>query len=91
MMAPAWVSSGLGEGVRAVVWERDVAARGWLSGGEPEEEVAAGGVCVWAQVVGELGFVCARGNELWAELVGAWRCWGLHRCLQDSEREFWWV
>ena len=54
MLVPGWVSSRCVEGVR-VAWERELAACGWLNGGEPEEEVAAGVVGVWEEVLGELG------------------------------------
>ena len=37
MLVPGWVSSRCAEGV-LVVWERELAAGGWLNGGEPEEE-----------------------------------------------------
>ena len=59
------------------VWERELSAGEWLSGGEPEDEVASGGVGVWAPVLGELGLVGAApvssGVSWWAPGdAGAW-------------------
>ena len=74
---PGWVSSRSAEGV-LVVWERELAAGGWLTGGEPEEEVASGVVDVWEEVLCELGLVgggpVSSGRSWWAlGDAGAWR------------------
>ena len=70
MLVPGWVSSRCAEGV-LVVWERELAAGGWLNGGEPEEEVASGVVGVWEEVLGELGLV-GGGAVSKIELRGFW-------------------
>merc|ERR1711940_177910 len=90
MLAPGGVSSRCAEGV-LVVWERDLAACGWSTGGEAEEEVASGVVGAWEQVLGELGFVgggaVSSGRSWWA--LGDAGC--LAGCLQGVPREFWCV
>ena len=64
-----------------------MAARGWLSGGEPEEEVASGGLGVWEQVVGELGLVGAlpmsSGLSWWAP-GDAGACIGVFKTRRGS-------
>ena len=77
MLVPGGVSPRCAEGV-LVVWERELAAGGWWTGGEPEEEVASGVVGVWEQVLGELGLVgggvVCSGRRWWAlGDAGAWR------------------
>mgnify|MGYP001242883093 CR=1 FL=1 len=88
MLVPGWVSSRCAEGVLAV-WERELAARGWSTGGEAEEEVASGVVGVWEQVLGGLGLVGGGAVSSGVELVGSGRCWRLAGCLQGVPRGFW--